>query len=145
MARESSLWQRLLTGIKSLEAIGYRLHVERIENSAGSGFPDVDGCIEGGQFKIELKSCKRPARSSTLIRPKTRESQTIWHKHHTEAGCTNHWVLIQVGEAHKSKLYLIPGSKYNLICALEADLEFMSVVHPSTSPADIILRAREAW
>jgi hypothetical protein len=145
MAREASLWQRLKNAADGLEAIGYRLHIERIENSVGTGFPDTDGAIEGAQFKIEMKSCKRPKRSTTLIRPKSRESQSIWHKKRTDAGSRHHWVLIQVGEAHKAKLYLIPGHSYDKITATEADLAALSLIKPNVTPADVLLRAREGW
>jgi hypothetical protein len=47
MAKERSLWQRCLTGIGNLKEQGYWLHFCRLENSAGTGNPDVEGCIDG--------------------------------------------------------------------------------------------------
>lgn len=145
MARESSLWQRCRTGIKNLRACGHSTHFCRLENSAGEGNPDIEGCINGSQTWIELKSCDRPARASTPIRPKCRESQSIWHRERTEAGGTVHWVLIQVGEAQKAKLYLIPGIRYDDITATEAALEGMSMCHPDAQMPEVLMRSCEGW
>jgi hypothetical protein len=146
MAKERSLWQRCLTGIKHLEKCGHHTHFCRLENSAGEGNPDVEGCIEGAQCWIELKSNKRPKRSTTVVRSKTRESQSIWHRARTESGSRMHWVLIQVGEAYNARLYLIPGCWYDKIIVPEAELTNMSVLlHPNASLAEVLLRACQGW
>lgn len=145
MARESSLWQRCKTGVKHLEKCGHKSHFCRIENAAGEGNPDVEGVINGDQCWIELKSNDRPKRPTTEIRPKTRESQSLWHKARTAAGSRIHWVLMQVGEAHQAKLYLIPGSRYDEIRATEAALATMSVTDPKETMACVLLRACEGW
>lgn len=145
MARESSLWQRCRTGLKQLRACGHVAHFCRLENSAGDGNPDVEGVINGEQCWIELKSCERPKREATLIRPKTRESQSIWHRQRTGAGSKIHWVLIQVGEARDAALYLIPGSFYDEVTATESDLLALSVCDPKATPAEVLLRACEGW
>jgi hypothetical protein len=145
MAKERSLWDRCKTGIKTLRKCGHGVHFCRIENDAGEGNPDVEGVINGDQCWIELKTNARPKRASTVIRSKTRDSQSIWHKARTEAGSTIHWVLIQVGHAHTAKLYLIPGSFYDEIIVPEADLERLSVLHPETEMANVLLRACEGW
>lgn len=145
MARESSLWQRCRTGIKHLKKCGHKTHFCRVENAAGEGNPDVEGVVNGDQCWIELKSNDRPKRPTTAIRPKTRESQSIWHAERTRAGSRMHWVLMQVGEAHAAKLYLIPGSAYDHIHATEADLAASSVVSPEADMASVLLRACEGW
>lgn len=145
MARESSLWQRCLNGIKHLRKCGHAAHFCRLENSAGEGNPDVEGVLNGDQCWIELKSNDRPKRPMTPVRSKTRESQSIWHRERTEAGSRIHWVLIQVGEAHAAKLYLIPGSFYDEIIVPEDDLERLSVIAPETPVAEVLLRACEGW
>lgn len=145
MALEKSLWGRCRTGVKHLKKCGHVAHFCRLENSAGEGNPDVEGVINGDQCWIELKSNKRPARSTTVIRSKTRESQSIWHKDRTAAGSRIHWVLIQVGEAHAAKLYLIPGSNYDEVIATEAVLAHLSVIDPDASVAEVLLRACEGW
>jgi hypothetical protein len=134
------------TGIKALRKCGYKTHFCRLENSAGEGNPDVEGCIDGLQIWIELKSEARPKRSSTLIHPKSRNSQSIWHRERWEAGCRANWVLIQVGEQQEARLYLIPGNRYDEIHATEADLGAMSVLTDSKcSVPDMLLRATEGY
>jgi len=109
------------------------------------GNPDVEGVINGDQCWIELKSNARPARANTVIRSKTRESQSEWHRDRTAAGSRMHWVLIQVGHAHSAKLYLIPGSRYDEIVAVESYLAAMSKVEPDAPLAQVLLRACEGW
>jgi hypothetical protein len=145
MARESSLWGRCNRAVKLLKKRGHAAHFCRLENSAGEGNPDVEGVLNGDQCWIELKSNDRPARATTVIRSKTRESQSIWHRERTEAGCRFHWVLIQVGEAHAARLYLIPGSQYDKIIATETVLAGMAEISPSASVPEILLRACEGW
>ena len=80
-----------------------------------------------------------------MIRPKVRESQADWFIERTEAGCRTNWILIQVGEAHEARLYLVPGNQYGEIVATEAELELMSVCDPTISPVDVLLRASRGW
>jgi hypothetical protein len=145
MALESSLWTRCRNGVKLLKKCGHGTHFCRLENSAGEGNPDVEGVINGDQCWIELKSNDRPARATTVIRSKTRESQSIWHRERTEAGSRIHWVLIQVGEAHAARLYLIPGSRYDEVIVPEQTLAEMSAIAPDASVAEVLLRACEGW
>lgn len=147
MAREKSLWGRLSgpTGVQRLTKQGHRVDVQRVENTAVSGHPDVEGCIDGGQLWIELKSCLRPKRPTTPIRPKCRDSQLIWHERRAAAGCSVNYVLIQVGETHKARLYLIPGWQYSRITAPENVLELMSVCDPLATPAEVLLQATRPW
>jgi hypothetical protein len=146
VARESALWQRCKTGVKHLNKCGFKTHFCRLENEAGSGNPDVDGCIDGIQVWLELKSCDRPARPTSLIRPRCRLSQEVWHRERSHAGCRTNFVLIQVGEARESRLYLIPGNRYAEIKAVESYLEAMSVLTTSNcSIADMLMRATEGY
>lgn len=145
MAKETALWQRCRTGLKNLEACGYKVHYERHENMAGEGCPDVEGCLDGAINWIELKTNKRPAKPATVIRSKTRESQSIWHNKRTRAGSRHHWVLIQVGEANSAKLYLIPGRDYDEVITTEANLSAMSVLPPEATMSQVLLRASEGW
>lgn len=145
MARESSLWQRCKRAGIQLLAGGHLVHLGRIENSAGSGNPDVDGCIDATQVWIELKSCVRPARASTLIRPKLRDSQRDWHRDRSAAGCRTNWVLLQVGESGNSKLYLVAGRDYDQLIAPEVELELISWCDPAASVAEVLVRATHGW
>lgn len=145
MARESALWQRCKTGGKALTWQGHRVDLKRIENAVGVGHPDVEGCVDGGQVWIELKSCLRPARADTPIRPKKRPSQEIWHRDRSKAGCRINWILIQVGEDRDGILYLIPGNRYADITVPEAELARMSALPVSATAADALLRAVQGW
>lgn len=145
MALETALWERCARGAVALRNKGHRLDMKRIENCATSGHPDVEGCLDGLQFWIELKSCKRPVRADTPIRPKKRQSQDIWHTVRANAGCRIHWVLIQVGEDRDAQLYLIPGNRYAEITVPESELEAMSVLPPSATAADCLMRATQGW
>lgn len=109
MARESSLWVWLSKARKIFTS--EYLHLNRVENSVMAGMPDVEGCLmPGKQFWIELKSSLRPARKETPVRFKVRdrEAQVEWL---TRRRCMGGraWLLLQVGEAHKRRLYLVPG------------------------------------
>lgn len=148
MALESELWKRCRTGMMALRKFGCRIDLQRIENCAVSGHPDVEGCIDGAQVWIELKSCARPVRPDTPIRPKKRISQGIWHMTRSNAGCRCNWILIQVGEAYQATLYLIPGCKYDEITVPERQLAALSVLHHSnvvTTLGDVLLRAAKGW
>lgn len=145
MALESALWGRCSKAAKVLRVANCLVDLQRVENCAVSGHPDVEGCIDGKQVWIELKSCKRPARPDTPIRPKTRPSQYIWHRERSAAGSRQNWILIQVGEDHKASHYLIPGNRYEDITTSEVRLAEMSVVPPHTSISDILFRASQGW
>ena len=150
MALEKALWQRVKKGGIALKLLGHRVVLTRIENMVDEGTPDVEGCINVAQIWIEMKSCDRPARASTPIRPRTgprtRQSQSDWHRERTAAGCHHNFVLIQVGEASQAKFYLIPGRDYDQIVAPEIDLELLSVLSYSTVPmTQVLLRAAAGW
>ncbi len=145
MARETALWQKCFVASKALRNAGHLVDTQRIENLVGAGHPDVEGCIDGKQLWIELKSCSRPVRADTPIRPKARPSQEIWHRMRTNAGCRFHWILIQVGEDRSGVLYLIPGSRYKEIIAPEAKLAEMSCVPANATTADVLLRSIQGW
>ena len=146
MALEKALWQRVRKGGVALKHLGHRVMLTRIENMVDEGTPDMEGCIDSAQVWAELKSCERPARSNTPIRPKVRPSQSDWHRERTAAGSRHHYVLIQVGEQSQAKLYLIPGSDYDQIVAPEIDLEILSVLSYTTEPmTQVLLRAAKGW
>jgi hypothetical protein len=145
MALESSLWKRIKAGAAALHGLGTRIDLKRLENAVAAGHPDVEGCIDGQQIWIELKSELRPARLATPIRFKVRPAQSIWHKQRGRAGSRHHWVLCQVGEAAPARLYLIPGWQYDKIVAPESDLEVLSACPPTATPADVLMRAVQGW
>ena len=48
---EAKLWQDVKKGLKNV-------HLTRIENRVGVGTPDVNGCVDGKDFWLELKVIK---------------------------------------------------------------------------------------
>jgi hypothetical protein len=146
MALEANLWQRVRSGGLILRHKRHGVHLERIENSAGVGRPDVNGCIDGTIFDLELKAEHRPARASTAIRPKVRPSQAVWMHERIAAGCKRCFVLLQVGEMSNARVYLIPGNLYEDIIAPEDALAGMSVLeNPKLPMDDVLLRARDGF
>lgn len=146
MALESGLWKLVRSAGIDLRRLGHKVHLCRIENEAGSGNPDVEGCINGDQLWIELKSEERPKRASTPIRPKLRPSQDIWHTERYRAGCRVHWVLLRVGEDRETSLYLIPGRFYAQLKAItETELQALSVLPSEARLVEILLRSTEPY
>lgn len=125
--------------------MGHKVDLQRLENEIGQGHPDVEGCIDGRQVWIELKSEMRPARETTMIRPKVRDSQRDWHRIRTAAGSRCHWVLLQVGEARRASLYLVPGCYYEEITATEPDLFKLSFCKPDDSMTTVLAKASLEW
>ena len=106
MARETDMWRWLKKATLSMKD---DLQIERIENSIGAGFPDVEGCVRFERaFTIELKQTARPKRESTLIRFKVRDEQVTWNRIRWELNGSA-WFLCQLGSGHDRTLYLIPG------------------------------------
>lgn len=100
MAREGNLWT-WLSRYSSDDFDG-----TRVENSIDEGTPDVELCFRGVQAWVELKSCRRPKRPTTPVRPKVRDAQVDWLMRRWEAGGLA-WILVQVGERYKAKRYLL--------------------------------------
>lgn len=138
--RESTLW-RWLTSAQP--QFGQRLHMCRIENRLSASAADVEGCLDGFGFWIELKCAARPAKLLTPIRLRFERGQTAWLNRRREAGGAS-WVLIQVGSGADARRYLVPGD-------LAPDLEHQprpevrltdfSMIVPTASAADVLLTA----
>ena len=147
MSRETALWDRLRdTAIPALVQAGHRVHAGRLENLVGTGWPDVEACIDGISVWIELKSEARPKRHDTPIRPKLRTSQSEWHRDRAATGFRHNWVLLQVGHARAARLYLIPGDRYDDIKAVtEVELAELSVVPSNATAAEVLARCVQGW
>lgn len=90
MTPEQKLWQLVKPHIPG--------HVNRVENSMGTGMPDVEFCYKGRQYwlenKVDLGVVIGPNRLGDCIRlneenrgPKfVRESQYIWHSQRVKQG-----------------------------------------------------------
>jgi hypothetical protein len=140
VARETSLWDWLGNGRHDF---GDELHMDRVENLLMGGWPDVEGCLSGSCFTIELKSKERPARESTriLAPDDIRPGQVPWlEKRWSAGGCC--YMLVQVGGGHRASRYLVPGAHACLVAgATEDALLQLSVVPDDARAADVIRRA----
>ncbi len=85
--KESSLWQWLS------KASLPKLHMQRIENAAGVGTPDVEGCLDGDCFWIELKVAET---ANGLVRVHITPEQVFFLQTRKRAGGSA-MLLVQVG------------------------------------------------
>jgi hypothetical protein len=140
MPYESNLWNWLREGVKPLLA-EKRLHICRVENSVGFGYPDIEGCLDGRGFHLELKGCNRPANPETPIRIKWQPGQKPWLKKRWGVGGSC-FVLIRVGSRSQLKRYMIRGDQVEKLGkAPESRLAKLSVINPTTTPCEIVVYA----
>ena len=88
------------THVYSLLKSNYpEVHWQRIENVAGEGVPDINGCISGKEFWIEAKIAKN---KSFVIR----NAQTAWlaRRHNSGGRC-----FVLVREDKELRLYKPDG------------------------------------
>lgn len=139
MSSESNLWNWLKCANLVLRE---DLHMCRVENSAISGMPDVEGCFRGNQFWIELKCIDRPMKESTSLRPKFRPTQIPWMKRRLGAH-GKVFVLLQVGLGRRLSRYLIPSYKVALLVTghREVVIKALSLSPSSATASEIIMIA----
>lgn len=142
MPTESTLWDWTS---QAKRVFGNLLHLCRIENLVGVGHADVEGCLEGVQFWLELKVAKRPARRATKLRfgSPLRESQVDWAKKRIAAG-GRVWYLIQVGAGHERQVYLIRATVETIDALYQHVNEEWLQEHDSlddSSPRGVVLTA----
>lgn len=138
---ESNLWKWLKRGCRGQFQLS-DLFMERVENSANAGTPDVDLCHTGLTAKIELKTAARPARECTCVAVKFRPAQIPWHKRYSRAEGSS-FILIQVGSGSAAKRYLIRGEKAAAVQlgVPEFTLNRLSVTLSDATAATIIAAA----
>jgi hypothetical protein len=141
--REKNLWKWLRDGCKAKFYPTGILLMDRIENLVGIGFPDVDGCLSGQPFKIELKTAARPVRLTTPIHAKFQRGQTEWMKRRLRAMDVRVFVLLQVGSGSGAKRYLVPSCFAAAVETgrTEDELEQLSVTPPKATASEIVLAA----
>lgn len=140
MARENRLWDWLRRELRGVED----LHMRRVENLAGEGDPDVEGCHRGCYFELELKGCDRPKNPDTQLDFEVRQSQVLWHRRRWRAG-GNVWLYVRVGIGHGVRRYLVPGSLTATVKegVTEAQLAELSVLPPDHGAMQLLERARK--
>lgn len=134
-ARESGLWNWLSQGTMHLTD----LHMHRIENSLSAGTPDVEGCVAGVGFDIELKSVSRPPGGNVWCELKSAQALFLRARWHVGGSS---WVLVQVGYAHGAKRYLVRGcdSAELLQPVPETQLEELNCLRGTFTAVDVIVK-----
>lgn len=137
---ESTTWTWLKAGGKKFRT---RLHMDRVENAVLSGMPDVEGCLDGQQFWIELKCEARPAKATTTIKPKFRPAQIPWHKRRLGTGMTQVFILLQVGSGTDAARYLVHSSNAETVAngLTEVELKAISIVRYDATSKEILCAA----
>lgn len=102
--KESAVWGWLKGQLPLLKL---RHHVHRVENAAEVGDPDVEGCIDGRSFHIELKVAER-YRADGSFEVRIKSEQAYWAHRRVKAGGRS-WVLIRAAVGQQRLHYLIPG------------------------------------
>lgn len=130
--KESSLWGWCKRGADSLKG---RAHVRRVENDVVVGDPDVEGCVDGGEFNVELKACPEPnSAGGVLVR--IDEAQINWLRRRRRSG-GQAWLLVRVGSSNSARHYLLPGDD---LTALRTTVRETWLADRTAVPADISAR-----
>lgn len=137
--RENRLWAWLKLGSKSFRD---RLHMSRVENAVLAGMADVEGCLDGVQFWIELKTEARPVNPTTRVKPRFQPGQPEWHRKRRRAGGRT-FVLLQVGSGGSARRYMLPGELADRMAMgmTEKRLEELSVIPPVALHDEVIQTA----
>ena len=126
--KESSLWAWMKKGKTSDE-----IHLERVENRAGAGIPDVIGCFNGYTIMLELKTAERPARETTRVAIEIRDSQREWHQSWCNAH-GNSFFLVQVGKER----FLLPWDEWFGEPVTLADIRRISLTGGSCGQREVL-------
>ena len=131
MTTEKALWRWLREGTK-----GKPCHLQRVENSLARGVLDVEGCINGVAFWLELKAGPAPARDTSLVQCEPlKDRQREFIRRRLDVG-GRAWVLYRVGR----DVYLIHGMS---AAAIESPsvktLQILSRCEKDATPWDIFM------
>lgn len=132
--KESSLWKWLKPAQKKFRR---RLQMERIENSVGSGRPDVEICIKGTITPIELKSCDMPKKDSTKIKVGIRKTQEGWFLRRIDAG-GRAFVLTQISSDKGAYRLLTNGVHIKKLRQGLTFAELLKISELVNTPEDVI-------
>jgi hypothetical protein len=102
---EATLWDWLKRGLRPL---GLPHDVHRIETSTETGYPDVEGCICGGCFLVELKVAHYVRKDSSFALGHYTSKQAYALYKRWKAGGRS-WLLIRVEVLGGVRHYLVPG------------------------------------
>lgn len=140
--KESSLWGWLRDHVADLPTRAR--HLQRIEDSTKGGTPDVEGCIDGHAFWIELKVAYEQ-RTRGTVRVKTTDKQVYFALKRRKAGGLS-WYLIRVGTYPRWSHFLIPGQYAEELLDRPIELKRLaelSAVDPQSTAQDIMMAASQ--
>lgn len=129
MAGERNLWNTMRTHMKPLGV------VERVENSAGAGTPDVTYCLAGVSGWVELKALDDwPVRPATTISiPKLKKEQVEWLSRWHKAG-GRAYMLLQVQRQYVLLDPMTTRDVYERTLVKEALLQRALLTHTGNFP-----------
>ena len=127
--QEKSLWLWLKKAKQQVD----HLHLERIENRAGAGIPDVIGCVNGYALFIELKTAEKPARETTNVPIEIRDSQREWHESWFKVRGGS-FFLVQVDKER----FLLPWDQWRGVPVTLNDIRSISLTGGSCGQRDVI-------
>ena len=136
--REARLWQWLRKGRPRFKEL---LVLDRVENSLMKGMADVNGCLDGQDFWIELKTSARPSDTTTPVKIKFQNNQPEWHRKRQRAGART-FLLLQVGSGTGARRYLIDGALAGIVRRglKEETLATLAFLPPQCSAEEILQR-----
>ena len=101
MSSENAAWQWLRKGAADRP----KIHLQRVENCLSRGNPDVEGCIDGVSFWLELKAGPCPAKETSKVSCEPLKTpQRRFIRQRLAAG-GQAWILYRVDR----EVYLIHG------------------------------------
>jgi hypothetical protein len=119
--RETTLWTNLRTKYKNWLSLNkdneYICVFERIENSVGSGMPDLIMCLEGKLFMVEGKASdyvSLNAKPRIDFRDSQIEKLTTWHNAGTKC-----FIFLLVGNARDKEIFVIPFYELSVLKTLK--------------------------
>lgn len=137
MPYESNLVDWLRKQVRPLLA-AKRLHMCRVENSVLPGYPDIEGCLDGKVFHLELKGALRPKNPETPVRVKWQPGQKPWLKKRWSVGGSC-FAFLRVGKGHEIRRYLIRGDQVDKVGEVpESELDDMSLLHYDLGGCEVV-------
>jgi len=134
MGRESINYRTFSANIPKL-----RTRLDRVENLMVDGMPDVNMCIDGHEFWIELKSPIEPKRPGTPLFGSNHQvtlEQRNWMLRHLAAGGVGFYLI-----STPKRWMLIPGRHHDEINKMTV-MELLDVSLWTTNKP---LRSNEPW
>ncbi len=128
MGPEATLWSWMR---KAVPLLGMPHDVHRIETSTESGYPDVEGCIAGTSFLVELKVARSIRKRDGAFSLDHFEAKQAYTLHRRWKAGGRSWILVRYPMATgRDKHFLVPGKEALIVHddRLRLTLGFMQAV-----------------